>query len=202
MEELHCLFLVWCRAEQGGHCKDQPPKHLGQHWWSCYNTDIASAKIPSYPPCTPTYSESCVCMCARVLCSCPILGTHQLEVSLSQEVSVNCYSNTAHLLDEDLAAHQRFTCELSALPHPHRSCKIGIQNPSCKSCRAAHYTGWQEGLVPFSGVLGGSAASAVAAPGRPAFCHQIEFMGKGKMPKVLAGEFFVPFKYTWLTLMT
>lgn len=33
-------------------------------------------------------------------------------------------------------------------------------------------------------------------------CHHSEFMGKGKMPKVLAGEFFVPFKYIWLTLMT
>lgn len=29
-------------------------------------------------------------------------------------------------------------------------------------------------------------------------CHQFEFMGKGKVPKVLAGEFLAPFKCIWL----
>lgn len=33
-------------------------------------------------------------------------------------------------------------------------------------------------------------------------CHQSGSVGKSKMPKVLAGEFFVPFKCIWLTLMT
>lgn len=59
-------------------------------------------------------------------------------------------------------------------------------------------TGWQVRLVPPWGLLGGSPAQRALAAS--AFCHYFEFMGKGKMPKVLAGEFFVPFQRIWLML--
>lgn len=51
--------------------------------------------------------------------------------------------------------------------------------------------------VPPLGALGGSpAGSALTASALSGS------VGKSKMPKALAGEFFVPFKCIWLTLMT